>query len=74
MMPRKMAEYHEPFNNVTQDYISHLRSCRSKDDLYLDIANSLNKWSLECECYSEMDKVEQGYLSNRITGTLMTYF
>jgi hypothetical protein len=48
MMPRKMAEYHGPFNQVTQDYIDYLRSHRT-GGVFKDIADSLNRWSLECE-------------------------
>ena len=50
MMPRKMAEYHEPFNNVVSDYVDLIRSQRQQDNLFCDVVLSMNKWSLECEC------------------------
>ena len=49
MMPRKMAEYHKPFNRVVQEYIDYLRTRRDRDGLVADIPASLNKWSLECK-------------------------
>ena len=48
-MPRKMAEYHEPLNHVVQDYITYLRCHRHENDIFADIVESLNKWSLECK-------------------------
>ncbi len=50
MMPRKMAEYHGPFNDVTSDYINLIRAQRQQDNLFRDLTLSLNKWSLECKC------------------------
>ena len=49
LMPRKMAEYHVPFNQVTLDYIKLLRKQRHEDDMFSDVSASLNKWSLECK-------------------------
>lgn len=49
MMPRKMAEYHEPFNQVSMDYLTLVRRQRSEDAMLLDVTSSLSKWSLECE-------------------------
>jgi hypothetical protein len=48
MMPCKMAEYHRPFNHVTQDYISYLRGHRT-GDMFRDIAGLLDRWSVECK-------------------------
>ena len=47
MMPRKMAEFHEQFNQVSQDYINYVRANRNADDVFLDFAESLTKWSFE---------------------------
>ena len=49
MMPRKMAEYHQPFNDVVFDFMKLVRSKRGKDDSFSDVVLLLNKWSLECK-------------------------
>ena len=49
LMPRKMAEYHVPFNQVVLDYIKLIRRERQGDDVFMDLTASLNKWSLECK-------------------------
>ena len=51
MMPRKMAEYYESFNNITSDYMDHIRTLRKEDDVLLDVNRSLSKWSIECELH-----------------------
>ena len=49
MMPRKMAEYHQPFNEVAFDFMKLVRNKRKEDNLLSDVVFSLNKWSLECK-------------------------
>ena len=49
MMPRKMAEYYKPFNDVASDYVDLIRVQRQEDNLLRDLTLSLNKWSMECE-------------------------
>ena len=49
MMPRKMAEYYKPFNEVVFDFMKLIRRKRNEDNLLSDVVFSLNKWSLECK-------------------------
>ena len=49
LMPRKMAEYHGPFNEVTSDLISLIRNQRTEDNVFADTTTSLKKWSFECK-------------------------
>ena len=49
MMPRKMAEYYRPFNEVAFDFMKLIRRKRNEDNLLSDVVFSLNKWSLECK-------------------------
>jgi len=48
MMPRKMADYWQPFNDVATDMVEHIRRLRGKDDTVADTVAVMNKWSLEC--------------------------
>ncbi len=41
LMPRKMAEYHGPFNEVTSDLISLIRNQRTEDNVFADTTTSL---------------------------------
>ena len=49
MMPRKMADYWRPFNDVTVDLVKHIRHFRGKDDVMADTVAIMSKWSLECK-------------------------
>lgn len=49
MMPRKMAEYHESFNEVSSDFIDLIRAQRQEGGILLDVVNSLNMWAMECK-------------------------
>ena len=48
MVPRKLGEYHESFNEVTLDLIDLIRLERNKDDTFFDVRSILNRWSFEC--------------------------
>ena len=50
MVPRKVAEYHEELNAITEDLIRnicHLRDPNS--NVMVDVPNLLFKWSFECK-------------------------
>lgn len=47
LMPKNMAKYYVPFNQVTLDYIQWLCRQRQENNIVLDVASSLSKWSLE---------------------------
>ena len=50
MVPRKVAEYHEAFNEVALDLIKTIEREKSQDnDLLLDTPSTLFRWSLECK-------------------------
>ena len=49
MVPRKLAEYHEAFNEVALDLVDVLRKERGKEDVFLDVPGTMNRWSFECE-------------------------
>ena len=50
MVPRKVAEYHEELNAITEDLIRnicHLRDPNS--NVMADVPSLLFKWSFECK-------------------------
>ena len=49
MMPRKVAEYHEPFNDVTFDLLKKIRKSRDESGNLFDASSYFYKWSFECE-------------------------
>ena len=49
LVPRKLAEYHEAFNEVALDLVDVLRKERGKEDVFLDVPGTMNRWSFECE-------------------------
>ena len=49
MMPRKVAEYHEPFNEVTFDLVKKIKKNRDESGNLIDASSYLYKWSFECE-------------------------
>ena len=50
MVPRKLGEYHEAFNEVTFDLVDFIRRERQKEDnLYRDVPGVMNRWSFECK-------------------------
>ena len=49
MVPRKVGEYHEAFNEVALDLVDILRKERGKEDVFLDVPGMMNRWSFECE-------------------------
>ncbi len=51
MVPRKVAEYHEDFNNITQDLIKNIEMKKDPQSALLsDVPSLLFNWSFECEC------------------------
>ena len=52
MVPRKLGEYHEAFNEVALDLVNVLRKEREKNNMFLDVPSVLNRWSFECKEYS----------------------
>ncbi len=50
-VPRKVAEYHEPFNEVSIDLIKSIRRSRNENDMLIDIAALLQKWAFESMFY-----------------------
>ncbi len=50
MVPRKVAEYHEGFNNITLDLIKNIEMKKdSHSALLSDVPSLLFNWSFECE-------------------------
>ena len=49
MVPRKLGEYHEAFNEVALDLVNLLRLERGKESMFLDVPGVLNRWSFECK-------------------------
>ena len=49
MVPRKVGEYHESFNEVTKDLVDLIKLERREGDLYADVLSLMNRWSFECE-------------------------
>ena len=50
MVPRKVAEYHEDFNNITLDLIKNIEMKKdSHSALLSDVPSLLFNWSFECE-------------------------
>ena len=49
MVPRKLGEYHEAFNEVALDLVNVLRKEREKNNMFLDVPSVLNRWSFECK-------------------------
>lgn len=48
LVPRKIAEYHEGFNEVSADLIKLIRHLRdSENDIVTDVPSQMNKWSFE---------------------------
>ena len=48
MVPRKLGEYHEAFNEVALDLVNVLRKERGKENVFLDVPGVMNRWSFEC--------------------------
>ncbi len=46
-VPRKVAEYHQPFNEVTTDLIEGIRRSRDNRDMLSDTTALLQKWAFE---------------------------
>ena len=49
MVPRKLGEYHEAFNEVALDLVSVLKKERGEEDVFLDVPDVMNRWSFECK-------------------------
>ena len=49
LIPRKLEEYHEAFNEVASDMINILRKERGEENMYLNVPGLLNRWSFECK-------------------------
>ena len=58
MIPRKVSEYHESFNEVALDLLELIRVEKGEGDMFIDVQNVLNRWSFECElrCYKSCVK------------------
>ena len=48
MIPRKVFEYHESFNEVALDLLELIRVERKEGDMCLDVPYVLKRWSFEC--------------------------
>ncbi len=46
-VPRKVAEYHEPFNVVTMDLIKSIKRSRNDSNMLIDTTALLQKWAFE---------------------------
>ena len=55
MVPRKLGNYHQGFNDVARDFVKLLKLQRDpKTGLITDIPEHSFKWSFECEyCYQQ---------------------
>ena len=49
MVPRKLGEYHETFNEVSLDLVDLIRRERGEEDMFSDVTSLMNRWSFECE-------------------------
>ena len=49
MVPRKVGEYHESFNEVALDLVDLIRLEREAEDMLSDVPSVLNRWSFECK-------------------------
>ena len=49
MVPRKLGEYHEAFNEVSLDLVNLLKLERGEDNIYCDVLSVLRRWSFECK-------------------------
>ena len=49
MVPRKLGEYHEAFNEVALDLVSVLKKEKGEEDVFLDVPDVMNRWSFECK-------------------------
>jgi hypothetical protein len=49
MVPRKLGEYHEAFNEVALDLVKALKKERGKEDMLLDVPRTMNRWAFECK-------------------------
>ena len=50
LKPNKVSEYHEGFNEVTQDLLKLIRHQRDpQSNIVADVATPFFKWSLECK-------------------------
>ena len=50
LKPKKVAEYHEGFNEVTQDLLKLIRHQRDpQSNIVADMVSPFFKWSLECK-------------------------
>ena len=50
LKPNKVSEYHEGFNEVTQDLLKLIRHQRDpQSNIVADVASPFFKWSLECK-------------------------
>ena len=49
MVPRKVGEYHEGFNEIAKDLVAAIKALRTPDnDLLSNVPSLLFKWSFEC--------------------------
>ena len=50
MVPRKIGEYHERFNEVSEDLVKAIKMLRHDETALLsDVSTLLFKWSFECK-------------------------
>ncbi len=50
MVPRKVAEYHEDFNTITEDLIKNIEMKKDPQSaLFRDLPSLLFNWSFECK-------------------------
>ena len=50
MVPRKVGEYHEAFNEIANDMIKSIKLLRDpQSNIFYDVPNLLFKWSFECK-------------------------
>ena len=49
MVPRKVGEYHEGFNEIAKDLMAAIKALRTPDNnLLSNVPSLLFKWSFEC--------------------------
>ena len=49
MVPRKVSEYYESFNEVALDLMELIRLERGERDMFLNVPDVMNRWSFECK-------------------------
>ena len=47
MVPRKVSEYHETFNEITLDLLEAIRLEKGEEDMLLDVQSLMHRWAFE---------------------------